>query len=198
MKKAFFLLAMLALPCMAQDTFDWQADSSKGFWAGLNLARNFDGQKVDRANGFLGKAWAIGSESVMSVCRSAADTGVYAWNHKLASSVVIIGSIFLASEDAQEAGQDLIDAIRGKDSDDGDATSYAELLKNQPNIFIETDGNGNKVFYEYPPEGGAPVVVLTVDGNGNEIHIGPSDWKPEAIFSLPRMNYYSFSKADAE
>lgn len=175
----FFLLGLLAVQCAAQDTFNWEADSQKGFWTGINLARNFDGHKVDRANGFFGKAAAIGSEAVMSVGRSVADTGVYAWNHPWRSLAVGGITILATSEDAQEAGQDLIDAIRGKDSEDDKEASYADLLANKPNVFVETDGDGNKVYYEYPPEGGGPVVVLTVDGDGNDIHIGPSDWKPE-------------------
>lgn len=175
------LLVLVCLTAYSDDPMSVSGDSTRGFWAGINLAKNFNGEKVDRANGFFGKTCTILGECIAAPCRSIVNTAQWSAEHPW-KSLIAVGSATLVAAAVQGEG----DPIRGieewlgskSDDDEKSETDYETLLKNNPNVFVETDGNGNKVYYEYPPEGdGPPTVVLTIDGDNNDIRIYPSDWK---------------------
>ena len=155
--------------------FSWEP-GGKSFTCAINLASKFDGQRVDRANGFLGKSAAMIGESVMAVSRTAVDVIVFPKDHPWQTIGGIAGAVLTAA--AIEGNGNPVRGFKewaGSYDESEPATITQDDLKSDPDIVQKTDGNGNTFYYKYDPANGNPKMYSETTGDNNKTIVEPID-----------------------
>lgn len=164
MKKFLIILSLIAVSftSFAQDIVEW-TPGGKGFWMGLNLAKNFNGKAVDDVEGPLNKARVILFEGAKSLGKSAADTGSYAVEHPIKSLIVAVATGYTVDkgfrENVNEEAERFFDKVFNVDKDDSDGFHYQFTITQSGNGTIDLTYDGDLDNINITQTGGGTIVI---------------------------------------